>query len=68
MDAFSFSDLSITILKSVIYGILIPLICCYYGFKPESDFQIPIYVSKAVVRTLLILFVINAVVSVLFYF
>ncbi len=68
LDSFNFSDLIITILKSLIYGILIPLICCYYGFKPESDFQIPIYVSKAVVRTLLILFVINAVVSVLFYF
>ena len=68
MDAFSFSDLSITILKSVIYGILIPLICCYYGFMSQSDFHIPIFVSRAVVRTLVILFVINAFISALFYF
>jgi phospholipid/cholesterol/gamma-HCH transport system permease protein len=68
LSSFSLADLIITLLKSLIYGILIPLICCYYGFKPESDFQIPIYVSKAVVRTLVILFVINALVSALFYF
>jgi phospholipid/cholesterol/gamma-HCH transport system permease protein len=68
MDSFSFVDLIITILKSVIYGILIPLICCYYGFMPRSEFEIPIYVSRAVVRTIVILFVINAFISVLFYF
>ncbi len=67
-DAFSFNDLVITVLKSLIYGILIPLICCYYGFMPQSDFQIPIFVSRAVVRTLVILFVINAFISALFYF
>ena len=68
MDSFSFPDLIITVLKSVIYGILIPLICCYYGFMPRSEFEIPIYVSRAVVRTIVILFVINAFISVLFYF
>ncbi|MBP8179337.1 MAG: ABC transporter permease, partial [Spirochaetes bacterium] len=50
------------------YGILIPLICCYYGLKPRSSYEIPIYVSKAVIRTLLVIFIINAVISVLFYF
>ncbi len=68
LDSFSFEDLVITLMKSIIYGILIPLIASYYGFKPQSDFQIPIYVSRAVVRTLLILFVINAFISALFYF
>ncbi len=68
IDAFSFKDLLITVVKSLIYGILIPTICCYYGFMPRSDFQIPIFVSRAVVRTLLILFVVNALISVLFYF
>lgn len=67
-DSFSLSDFTITILKSVIYGVSIPLICCYYGLMPRSSFQIPIFVSKAVVRTLVILFVINAFISALFYF
>ena len=67
IDAFSFEDLVATVLKSILYGIIIPLICCYYGFQPRSKFEIPIYVSKAVIRTLLIMFTLNAVISVLFY-
>ena len=68
LNAFSFEDLLISILKSVIYGILIPLLACYYGFKAESYFEIPIDVSRAVVRTLLIIFFINALFSAYFYF
>jgi len=67
IDAFSFSDLLSTVLKSLVYGILIPLICCYYGFMPKSKFEIPIFVSKAVTRTLLVVFIVNALISVLFY-
>jgi phospholipid/cholesterol/gamma-HCH transport system permease protein len=67
LDSLSFEDLTITLLKSLIYGILIPLISCYYGFKPNSAIQIPIFVSKAVMRSLLVLFIINALISVVFY-
>jgi phospholipid/cholesterol/gamma-HCH transport system permease protein len=65
--AFSIDDLTLTVLKSAIYGFLIPIICCYYGTQTNSSFQIPIFVSKAVVRSLLAIFVINAVLSALFY-
>lgn len=67
LNAFTFNDLFITIIKSILYGTMIPLICCYYGFKPRSTFQIPIFVSKAVVRTMLILFVVDAVISVVYF-
>jgi phospholipid/cholesterol/gamma-HCH transport system permease protein len=67
IQAFSANDLLLTVIKSVTYGFLIPVICCFYGFAPRSSFEIPIFVSKAVVRSLLILFLINAVLSVLFY-
>jgi len=65
--AFSVNDLVLTALKSTIYGLLIPMICCYYGLKPTSSFQIPIFVSKAVVRSILIVFIINAFLSAMFY-
>lgn len=68
LDSFSLTDLFSVIIKSVAYGILIPLIACYYGFMPKSKFEIPIYVSKAVIRTLVTIFIINAIISVLFYF
>ncbi len=68
LEAFSLEDLVITFIKSIIYGILIPLISCYFGFKSKAYFEIPINVSSAVVRTLFIIFVINALISALFYF
>lgn len=61
------TDLASTFIKSVLSGIVIPLTCTYYGFKPNSLFQIPIYVSKAVIRSLFIVFLLNAFLSVLFY-
>jgi phospholipid/cholesterol/gamma-HCH transport system permease protein len=67
IQAFSTTDLVVLLIKSAVYGVLVPLICCYYGFKPTTSFQIPIFVSKAVVKTLLVIFIINAVLSVLFY-
>jgi phospholipid/cholesterol/gamma-HCH transport system permease protein len=67
LDAFTFKDLIAALIKSVIFGMMIPVICCYYGFKPKSKFEIPIFVSRAVIRTLLAMILINAIVSVFFY-
>lgn len=66
--SFSFKDLMATIIKSLLFGVLIPLISCYYGMMPRSKFEIPIFVSKAVSRTLLSVVVLNVLISVLFYF
>ena len=66
--AFSLKDLLATVIKSLLFGMLIPLICCYYGLRPVSKFEIPIYVSHAVSRTLFTVVLLNALVSVFFYF
>jgi len=66
--SFSFKDLVATILKSLMFGVLIPLISCYYGMMPRSKFEIPIFVSRAVSRTLLSVVILNVLVSALFYF
>ncbi len=67
IDAFTFKDIATAMIKSVVFGITIPLICCYYGFKPNSKFEIPIYVSKAVIRTLFVTIIVNIAVSTIFY-
>ena len=67
IDAFAFTDITAALIKSLIFGITIPTICCYYGLKPTSKFEIPIYVSRAVTRTLFVSIIVNIVVSVLFY-
>jgi len=67
IDSFTFKDIIAALIKSVLFGITVPLICCYYGLKPTSKFEIPIYVSKAVIRTLFVAIIVNIVVSLLFY-
>lgn len=67
IDSFTFKDIASTFLKSFMFGVTIPLICCYYGLKPNSKFEIPIFVSKAVMRTLFVAIIVNIAVSTLFY-
>ncbi len=67
IDAFTFRDIASALIKSIIFGVTIPLISCYYGFMPQSKFEIPIYVSKAVTRTLFVSIIVNVLVSVVFY-
>ena len=67
LDALTVSDLLAMLIKSVLYGIFVPLVCCYYGLKPRFPYEVPIYVSKAVIRTLFSLIIVNAAISVLFY-
>ena len=67
MDSFTFKDIIAALIKSIIFGVTIPLIACYYGLKPSSKFEIPIYVSKAVTRTLFVSIIVNIIVSLLFY-
>jgi len=66
-DSLSFSDLVATFIKSISFGVIIPWISCYYGFMPKSKFEVPIYVSRGVIRTLIVIFVLNAIISTLFY-
>jgi phospholipid/cholesterol/gamma-HCH transport system permease protein len=68
LDSFTMRDILSAVIKSITSGLLIPLISCYYGFKPTSKFEIPIFVSKAVSRTLIITFVTSVIISVFFYF
>lgn len=67
VTSLSLADAVATLIKAVVYGIMIPLTCSFYGLKPATLFQIPIFVSKAVIRSLFYVFILNAFISVLFY-
>ncbi|MDH5721122.1 MAG: ABC transporter permease [Spirochaetia bacterium] len=60
-------DVFSSFVKAFIYGLTIPLVCSYYGLKPNTLFEIPIYVSKAVVTSLFSVFLLNGFISVIFY-
>jgi phospholipid/cholesterol/gamma-HCH transport system permease protein len=66
--SFSLKDLAATLIKSVIFGALIPLISCYYGMMPRSKFEIPIFAARAVSRSLFAIIILNVIVSVSLYF
>lgn len=67
LDVLTIADLVAMLVKSFLYGIFIPLVSCYYGLKPRFPFEVPIFVSKAVIRTLFSIVIMNAAISVLFY-
>lgn len=61
-------ELGITVLKSILFGIFVPLICAYCGLRvQESTTEIPQAVTKAVVYSLVVVLVVGALVSVLLY-
>jgi phospholipid/cholesterol/gamma-HCH transport system permease protein len=62
-----FTDLITSILKSLLCGLIIPLICCFHGLRARADYEIPVFVSKAVVQTLGAVFFINGFLSLLIY-
>ena len=67
IDALTIKDLASMLTKSIIFGVFIPVICCYHGLKTKSPFEVPIFVSKAVIHALFSTIIINAVISLLFY-
>ena len=67
LQSASISDLFSTAVKSAVYGLTIPLVCSYYGYQPTTLFEIPIFVSRAVVRSLFAVFLLNILISVIFY-
>ena len=67
LEVIKVSDILSTLVKGIFSGIFIPLVCSFYGFHPTTLFQIPIYVSKAVVTSLFGIFILNGIISILFY-
>ena len=61
-------ELGITALKSLVFGVSIPLICVYCGLRVrESTTEIPQAVTKAAVYSLVVVLLGGALVSVLLY-
>ena len=64
----SAADIIVGIIKAVLFGITITVICLHHGFKTKQHItQIPVAASKASVQCLGSCLVISAVISVLFY-
>ncbi|MDH5716185.1 MAG: ABC transporter permease [Spirochaetia bacterium] len=67
LKSLAITDILSSQIKALVCGITIPLVCSYYGLKPNTLFEIPIFVSKAVVRSLFSVFLLTGLISVVFY-
>jgi phospholipid/cholesterol/gamma-HCH transport system permease protein len=62
------NDLLIAFLKSLVFGLLISLICTYYGLRVGySSIEVPQAATRGVVSAMLLCFATNALITVLFY-
>ena len=64
----SVADIVVGIIKAILFGITITVICLYHGFKTKQHItQIPVAASKAAVQCLGACLVVSATISALFY-
>ena len=68
LEAVSTRDLVVSFLKSVLFGFVISIICCYNGLSARrATTEVPIVTSKGVVESIIVVFLISGTVSFLFY-
>lgn len=68
IGAFDFKDIFSSLLKSFLFGITIPLVCCYHGLGVgKSPTEIPQSASLAIVNSIIFCMIIDGIVTVLSY-
>ncbi len=67
-NAISVADITVGLIKAVLFGVTITVTCLYHGFKTQRHItQIPVATSRASVQCFIYCLVISAVISLLFY-
>jgi phospholipid/cholesterol/gamma-HCH transport system permease protein len=66
--AITFTDILVGIIKALLFGLSITVICLYHGFKPDLKITgIPAQTSRVAVECFFSCLVIDVIISVLFY-
>ena len=68
-EALTLEDVTLSVLKSLIFGATIPLICCYHGLvrTGRATFEVPQVSRDGVIRCLFFVFILSAAISAIFY-
>ena len=67
-NAISIADITVGIIKAVMFGITITVTCLFHGFRTQRHItQIPVAASKASVQCFIYCLIISTAISVLFY-
>lgn len=68
MNAISTKDIVVSVMKSLLFGVLIALTCCFNGLSAgHATTDVPIVTSRAVIESFIIIFIASGVISLLFY-
>ncbi|MFH1876557.1 MAG: ABC transporter permease [Candidatus Omnitrophota bacterium] len=67
-DALKMKDLMNGFIKSICFGSIIAFVCCYEGFRPFSSTDVSESVTKAVVRSFILIIVCDCILTAFFYF
>lgn len=68
LEALGFLDIIVSLLKSIFFGLIIGAVCSYFGLAVENSItQIPQKTTQAVIGSLRLLFVTDAVITFIFY-
>ena len=67
-EAINFTEIVASFLKSMVFGLLVSIVSCYHGLRVKiAATEIPQAVSHAVIRSLLIVFVADGVITMLVF-
>jgi len=68
LDALRFKDILSGLAKSVCFGSVIAFISCYEGFRPFSSTDVSHSVTHSVVRSFILIIIVDCILTALFYF
>lgn len=67
-NASEIMDIVASTLKSIAFGLIIGAVCCYHGLRVgKSITQIPQETTKAVIRSLFLIFIVDGVITAMFF-
>ncbi len=68
LQAMILSDLTISLLKGAIFGLLTAIICTFHGFSVKlSSTEVPQMTTKAVVNSIMMLFLSDGIITFIYY-
>jgi phospholipid/cholesterol/gamma-HCH transport system permease protein len=68
VHSLTFTDISISLVKSLLFGLIISLVCSYSGLSVKfSSTEVPQAATRGVVSSILSCFIINFFITLLFY-
>ncbi len=68
IESLSLLDVASGLVKSVVFGAVIAFVCCFESFKPFSSIDVSKAVTRSIVRSFVMIIILDAILTAFFYF